>query len=760
MTAPRTLLTTEPARDSRDFRTERLSADLVIVGGGMAGTCAAVTAARAGARVVLVQDRPVLGGNASSEIRLWVLGATAHMFNNNRWSREGGVLDEILVENMFRNPEGNAVLFDTVLLEKAVAEPGITLLLNTAATAVSKDGDRIASVSAFCAQNSTRYELTAPVFCDASGDGVLGYLAGAAYRMGAESTEEFGELFAPEESYGGLLGQSIYFYSKDVGRPVTFVPPGYALDDITEIPRWRSFDTTVQGCRLWWIEYGGRLDTVHDTEEIKWELWKVVYGVWNHLKNSGDFPEAKTLTLEWAGLIPGKRESRRFEGLYMLRQQDIVDQRPHADAVASGGWSLDLHPADGVFSEHAGSNHLHARGVYQVPYRCLVSRDVSNLLLAGRIISVSHVAFASTRVMATCAQIGQAAGMAAAVCARDGVLPAELTKPDRMAALQRELLRAGQHIPDLRLDDPDDLAGQAALTASSELTVGSLPGDGPAVPLDHSRAQLLPLDAGKLPRMTLTVDVAAPTTLRVELRTGSRPEDYTPDVVLAAREFSLDAGAGQRLEVDVEAAVDRPRYVFLTLIRNDDVSVRTTTRRVTGLISVRHTGTQEADDAVGKPRVEFWTPERRPGGHNFALTIDPPLRAWSVEGVRNGHDRPTARPNAWAAAYEDRRPTVRLRWPEPRRIGRIHLTFDTDADHAMESVLWDHQERAVPFCVRDYVVRAGDRVVAERADNHQTHNVLTFDTPLETDELSVEVVSTHGAAPAALFAVRCYAAPS
>lgn len=164
VTPARELLFTSPAADSRDFRTERLAADLVVVGGGLAGSCAAITAARAGIRVVLVQDRPVLGGNASSEVRLWVLGATAHMFNNNRWSREGGVLDEILVENVFRNREGNAVLFDSVLLEKVTSEPNITLLLNTAAIGVRKDGSDIASVTAFCSQNSTRYELSAPLF--------------------------------------------------------------------------------------------------------------------------------------------------------------------------------------------------------------------------------------------------------------------------------------------------------------------------------------------------------------------------------------------------------------------------------------------------------------------------------------------------------------------------------------------------------------------------------------------------------------------
>ena len=167
---------TVDAVESRDLKAERHDADFVVVGGGLAGACAAISAARAGLQVVLVQDRPVLGGNASSEVRLWVLGATSHMGNNNRWSREGGVIDEILVENMYRNPEGNALLFDTVLLEKVVEEPNITLLLNTAAFEATKsDADTIASVKAFCSQNSTMYDLHAPLFADASGDGVLGF---------------------------------------------------------------------------------------------------------------------------------------------------------------------------------------------------------------------------------------------------------------------------------------------------------------------------------------------------------------------------------------------------------------------------------------------------------------------------------------------------------------------------------------------------------------------------------------------------------
>ena len=352
----------------RSPKTISLESDLVIVGGGLTGTCAAITAARTGMRVIVVQDRPVLGGNASSEVRLWVLGATSHMGNNNRWAREGGVINEIMLENIHRNPDGNPLIFDTVLLEKVIEEKNITLLLNTAVFDLDKSAeDTISAVHAFCSQNSTQYQISAPLFCDASGDGIVAFLAGAAFRMGAESQEEFGEKFAPDKAYGELLGHSMYFYSKDVGRPVKFTPPSFALQDITQIPRYKTFNPKDFGCRLWWLEYGGRLDTVHDTETIKWELWKVVYGAWNYIKNSGLFPEAETMTLEWVGTIPGKRESRRFEGDYMLKQQDIVEQKQFKDTVAFGGWSIDLHPADGIYSDQAGCNQWHGKGVFSIP---------------------------------------------------------------------------------------------------------------------------------------------------------------------------------------------------------------------------------------------------------------------------------------------------------------------------------------------------------------------------------------------------------
>ena len=203
-----------------------LDTELAVIGGGLAGTCCAITAARQGVKVVLVQDRPVLGGNSSSEVRLWVLGATSHMGNNNRWAREGGVVNEILIENAFRNEESNPLIFDTILLEKVYEEKNITLLLNTAVYDISKkeNGD-IKSVKAFCSQNSTNYSIQSPLFCDSSGDGMVAFLAGAIFRMGAEAKSEFGEKFAPSKEYGELLGHSMYFYTKDTGKPVKFCTP-------------------------------------------------------------------------------------------------------------------------------------------------------------------------------------------------------------------------------------------------------------------------------------------------------------------------------------------------------------------------------------------------------------------------------------------------------------------------------------------------------------------------------------------------------
>lgn len=759
----------EPPSAGRSLRTQSVACDLTVIGGGLAGVCCAITAARAGLKVVLIQDRPVLGGNSSSEVRLWVLGATSHMGNNNRWAREGGVIDEILVENMHRNPEGNPLVFDTVLLEWVVGEPNITLLLNTAVHDLGKsDGETIRSVKAYCSQNSTCYEVSSPLFCDASGDGIAGFLAGAAFRIGAESRDDFGEGFAPETASKDVLGHTIYFHSKDTGRPVRFTAPGFALTDITRIPRWRDFKVGESGCRLWWIEWGGALDTIHDSETIKMELWKVAYGVWNHIKNSGQFPEAETLTLEWVGTIPGKRESRRFEGDFILTQRDIVEQLTHPDAVSFGGWAIDLHPVEGVFSPLPGCTQWHSKGIYQIPWRCMYSRNIPNLMLAGRIISASHIAFASTRVMATCAHGGQACGVAAAICLRDGIKPRDLLRPHSMRELQQRLLRAGQFIPGVEHQDPEDLARDARITASSEMALSQLVSCGESLPLTESWAMMLPVNPGPMPLVEFTVDVAADTTLRAELRISSKSGNHSPDVTLKSLDIHLTSGNRQPLALDFATAIDETRYAFVCLLKNDGVSVHLSDQRLTGVLALCQAGNkavakssiQSPPPGIGIDTFEFWTPKRRPQGKNLALRIDPPIRAFATNNLTNGTNRPTHAANAWVAGFDQNHPVVYLTWDAPRTVSVIEIDFDTDFDHPMESVLMGHPERDMPFCVREVRITNADEpatVLAEIHDNHQSRRVIKLAQPVVTKGLEIRLSAPAPGVPAGLFAIRCYA---
>lgn len=778
------------ATDKRTPKSVTFAADLVVVGGGLAGLCGAITAARAGIKVVLVTDRPVLGGNSSSEVRLWVLGATSHMGNNNRWAREGGVIDELLVENMYRNPDSNPLIFDTILLEKVVSEPNITLLLNTSVFDLDKSTpDTISKVYAFCSQNSTHYELVAPLFCDASGDGILGFLSGAAFRMGAESKQEFGEKFAPSKEYGELLGHSLYFYSKDAGKPITFVPPSFAHDVTQKVPKFRSFNTQEFGCKLWWIEYGGRLDTVHDTETIKWELWKVVYGVWNYIKNSGNFPEAENLTLEWVGHIPGKRESRRFEGDYMLIQQDIVEQRTHFDDVAFGGWSIDLHPSDGVFSEigQSSCNQWHSKGLYGIPYRCFYSKNINNLFIAGRIISATHVAFGSSRVMATSAHGGQAVGMAAKVCIEKGLLPRQLLEERYITSLQQELLKTGQHIPNMRLQDAEDLVQKATISASSELVLEELLPSGELRRLEFSVAQMLPIanvgiNVGEV-RNLANVPLAKfktilhpyadePTELEIELRISSKATNHTPDIILEKRTISLQEGRNcvpfEFDFSDYEANLIDPErlgYAFLVIQKNEKVSIHYSDQRISGILSVFNTineavsnyGKQEPVEDIGVDTFEFWCPQRRPAGKNLALKVEPSLSAFQAENIRNGLQRPTSQPNAWVADYNDKNPSLLLEWADRQRISEIVLHFDTDFDHPMETVLMSHPENEMPFCVKNArILNDKNEVIAEIKNNHQSQRRIVLEEPIETQSLKVEIEHPSTHVPAALMEIRCY----
>ncbi len=745
----------------RNNKVCEMSSEFVVIGGGMAGVCAALMAARNGVKVVLIQDRPVLGGNASSEVRLWIMGATSHMGNNNRWSREGGIIDEILVENLYRNKEGNPLILDTILLEKVREQENITLLLNTAAYSLTKKDNKIHSIKAFCSQNSTTYKVNGKLFCDSSGDGVVAFLSGAAFRMGSESSREFGELFAPDEANSDLLGQSMYFYSKRVPEKVKYIPPSFILKDIKKIPRYKILNSNDYGCRLWWLEYGGNKDTVNETEDIKWELWKIIYGAWDYIKNSGEFEDVDNLTLEWVGTIPGKRESRRFEGLYTIKQQDVVNQTKFEDGVSNGGWALDLHPSEGVYSHSPSCTQWHSKGVYQIPYRCYVSKDISNLFYAGRIISATHVAFGSSRVMATCAHGGQAVGMAASLCLKHNILPEDVLKKNLISELQNSLNENGQSIWGVPLETSEFLSSQAKIEASSTLEIDEIPFTGDWMQLIVSTGQLLPFKKGPIPEISIRVKSESTEKLGVELRISSKAENYTPDLIMEEQELDISKGE-QILKIKFTKQIPQSQYGVIAFKKNENIFLKGSKNRYTGIVSVfngknkavSNNGKQTPPDDIGIESFEFWCPKRRPSGENIGMEFSPALKLYNPENIISHYTRPFIGTNAWVADLEDASPEISLIWSNKRKITSVKIFFDTDYDHPLESSLWGHPEDIIPFCIRKYkIIDDENKILFVCTQNHQSINEIKFKKPILTSVLRIRCEHPSKDIPASIFEV-------
>lgn len=450
-----------------------LTCDFCIAGGGMAGVCAALAAARHGAKVVLIQDRSRLGGNASSEVRMHIVGADCS--GGRKGWREGGILEELRLEYMARHPNQAWEMWDLLLYDKLVSQPGITLLLDTAVYGASVNDGVIDEVLARSDKTEHIYRIRAPYYADCTGDCRLGLEAGAAYRTGHESFSTFYENLAPSMPGSDTLGSSILFTSKDHGTPMTFVPPHWARKVTKEHLTHRRVGSWEYG--YWWIEWGGKYNAIRDNERIRFELLSIVMGVWDYIKNSGEHPDSANWAMDWIGMIPGKRASRRLEGPHILTQLDLEGMAdPFDDAVCIGGWPMDDHPPGGFDDpESKPAIQIDTPGVFNIPLRSLYSRNVHNLFMAGRNISASHVAFTSTRVMATCSVEGQAIGTAAAYCAREHVRPSAVVEQhDRLRALQQALLRDDQTIRGLKNEDPADFARRAVVTASGAVE-GSKP---------------------------------------------------------------------------------------------------------------------------------------------------------------------------------------------------------------------------------------------------------------------------------------------
>lgn len=469
---------------------------VVVVGGGMSGLCAAIASARQGAKTCLIQDRSVYGGNASSENKMHISGASCHWGKKN--AAETGILMELQLDNKYLNDSYNYSIWDGVLWAKVKQTENLDSFMNTTMDRVFSNGQKIEAIECYQMTTENRIRFEADIFIDATGNGSLAYFAGNEYKIGRESSDEYDEKDAPKTPDGETMGNTIYFVAHDTGHPVKFIKPdwAYSYPDETRFKHRYHGDITVyhdaddvvvlkpdesyedHGDQLvekydvksgyWWIELGGDWDDIiKQAEDIRWELYKVIYGVWDHIKNQGDHG-AENYELDWVGNLSGWRESRRIMGKYVLTENDILSNRVFPDGVAYGGWPMDEHVAGGFDAVGGIPSKVRSfDGFYSIPYGCYVARDIENLMLAGRDISASKLAMGSTRVMATCAIGGQAAGTAAAMASLRGLSPEEFGEK-HIQDLRQQLLKDDCYILGLSNEDEGDLARNAKVSATSE----------------------------------------------------------------------------------------------------------------------------------------------------------------------------------------------------------------------------------------------------------------------------------------------------
>lgn len=416
---------------------KEINADFVVAGGGMAGLCAAVAAARNGLKTVIIQDRPMFGGNASSEVRMWICGA----HGKNR--KETGLLEELQLANCYYNPLLKYTIWDHVMYNFAIAEKNLTVLLNTTVKEVKTENKKITSIVAWNLVEYANYNINGKIFADCSGDGIM-RLSGANYRSGREAKLEFNEPHAPEKADKFTMGNSILMQLRKTATHQAYrpFPCAYKFTEKNLPPR--NFMPTSWN-NFWWIEFGGVKDTIKDADLIREELYKIAYGVWDFMKNNPD-QRCKDWELDWIGTLPGKRENIRFEGAHTLCQKEVEDEGKFSDNVCYGGWSMDDHHPEAFYYNGPPTIFHPAPSPFGIPFRSLYSANIENLLFAGRHISVTHMAQSSVRVMGTTATMGQAIGTAAALAIKYNTTPQGVYE-QHIEELQQILLDQDQFIP-------------------------------------------------------------------------------------------------------------------------------------------------------------------------------------------------------------------------------------------------------------------------------------------------------------------------
>ena len=409
----------------KEVRTDETFYDLAVVGGGIAGICTALAAYRKGCRVVLINDRPVLGGCNSSEIRVCMGGQIKHP----PYEHIGDIVQEI-APVMGHPSIYKEEYFEDARKRFAFEVPcgsgSCAVLTNEAGTELEQEGCTVTAVLTTNTRTGARTRIRAALFADCSGDGIVARHAGAEIMYGTEDKKIFGEQLAPEESRKTVMGQSIRWYSEEQAEPCGFPVLDWGLHFDED-----SYLNCLSGD--WEQETGFERDMLRETEYIRDYGLRAIYSNWSYQKNfCKDKDRFARAQLKWVSAFGGKRESCRVKGDYILTQHDFEDGISCEDGTAKITWGIDIHYPEPINAERFGeafrsfAYHRNMPAACPVPYRCLYSRDIANLFIGGRLVSTSHIAFSAVRVMRTLGMLGEVAGIAAAICRKHGCLPREI----------------------------------------------------------------------------------------------------------------------------------------------------------------------------------------------------------------------------------------------------------------------------------------------------------------------------------------------
>ncbi len=515
-----------------------------------------------------------------------------------------------------------------------------------------------------------------------------------------------------------------------------------------EVPDRVALDARYDGYRFqWYYETGAGRHQTFDNELIRLDHAKLVANVWNKIKNHSGF-DAGQFDLEYISPVLGKRESRRIVGEYILKQQDVALQSDFEDCIGHGGWSIDLHSAGGFYAGDLINKHYYLRGVYKLPYRICVSRDISNLFLASRCASFSHVALGTARVMGTLCMLGQASGVAAVLCKKYDSTPSDVGK-NHLLELQEMLQHGDQFVFTQKNKNP--LFERAEVIADSTF-------DGCILP------------SGRMKKLTTTFGVSLPIEkdtayieffaksdkdckLSYKVYSSAKKENYGPERLLISASTEIKVGESKPFKVRLGDSCEGLDRVFVTFEQSENVSLEVTDDRVNGYVAFEMSKNIEDTyfDIVTLDKKEYlWTL----CGELPAIKVSSSV--YSADNIINGYIRNYSKPNLWMS-FDDTPQSLRVDFNNVVPIIEISLTFDSLSENLRYDNLETYYEKNVcDTVVKDYeiysVLNGEEKLLCSVQDNYKKVNRHKFDSQY-CDTIRILFQKTNGAKRFALYDV-------